>query len=72
MKYKSFSFFLFLLIIPFLHQSVQTNQFMHKKAGIHHYLEEKTFLNKHNILLDQTEKDLYLTAVSDDVEENVT
>lgn len=61
MKYKSFPFFWFLLIIPFLHQSVQTYQLMHKKAGIHHYPEEKTFANKLNIPLDQN-----------DVEENVT
>ncbi len=72
MKYKSLPLFLFLLLIPFLHLSAQDNQQKSDKVMIHRYLVERTFPDGLNIPLDQVGKDLCLTVVSNNADENVT
>ncbi len=44
----------------------------HKKISMHRYLVERTFSNGLNIPLDQVGKDLCLTVVSNNAEDNVT
>jgi len=51
--------------------AVQT-QAQDKKIEMHRYLVERTFPNGLNIPLDQVGKDLCLTVVSNNADENVT
>ena len=72
MNKKSLLLLLVLFLIPLLQLAAQDNQSMPNKVGMHRYLVERTFPNGLNIPLDQVGKDLCLTVVSNNAEENVT
>lgn len=69
----------FLIVVSFLMISfsvtetkAQDNSAPAQKIVIHRYLVERTFPNGLNIPLDQVGKDLCLTVVSNNAEDNVT
>jgi hypothetical protein len=63
---------LLLFLIPFLQLTAQDKKAESNKVEIHRYLVERTFPDGLNIPLDKVGKDLCLTVVSNNAEENVT
>lgn len=63
---------LVLLLIPFFQLIAQDEEAEGNKIEMHRYLVERTFPDGLNIPLDQVGKDLCLTVVSNNAEENVT
>jgi hypothetical protein len=72
MKTKSLFLLLVLFLVPLLTLSAQDNQSKPNKVEMHRYLVERTFPDGLKIPLDQVGKDLCLTVVSNNAEENVT
>lgn len=72
MKNRFFLPLLVLLLIPFFQLIAQDKEAGGNQIEMHRYLVERTFPDGLNIPLDQVGKDLCLTVVSNNAEENVT